>query len=144
MADPLDILGPIDVLGKYQGGGTPTGLDYNSLAALSNNLMPTNTGGLGGMWGKLGDILGNPKFNTGMSAFSNLAGIYTGFKSLGLAEDQLDFSKYSFSKNFNAQARTYNNTLRDQWASRNAAARNRGEQYEGMGSWMKPRQIEKV
>jgi hypothetical protein len=77
----------------------------------------------------------------GVSAFANLANIYAGFKSLGLAKDQLQFSKSSFNKNFNAQAQSYNNELKDRWTARNASAQARGQSYESMDSWLSGRQI---
>lgn len=140
MVNPYDPNQMGNLLPRTNTGGIMPG----SIANLAQNSLMSTQNNDPGFWKQLGNILGSDKFTTGMSAFGNLAGIYTGFKSLGLAEDQLDFSKYSFSKNFNAQAQTYNNTLRDQWASRSAAAANRGEKYEAMNSWMEPRQIEKV
>jgi hypothetical protein len=91
----------------------------------------------GGLWG----TLGSEGFQTGVSNFANLANIYMGFKSLGLAKDQLDFTKGAFNKNFEAQATSYNNQLKDQWAARNASANVRGENYQGMDSWLKDRKI---
>ena len=82
-----------------------------------------NPGAIPAIWNKIGGMEG---LNSGISAFGNLANIYMGFKSLGLANDQLDFAKSSFNKNFNAQAKSYNNELKDRWEARTAGAAARG------------------
>lgn len=91
-----------------------------------------------GWFDKIGGMQG---IGQGVSAFANLANIYAGFKSLGLAKDQFQFSKSSFNKNFNAQAQSYNNELKDRWTARNASAQARGQSYESMDSWMSGRKI---
>lgn len=111
---------PFQMPGLTQGGGNQGG-------GLFSNIWQ----GIGGMQG----------LNTGISAFSNLANIYAGFKSLGLAEDQLDFAKSSFNRNFEAQAKAYNNELRDQWAARNASAKVRGDNFQGMDAWLSDRKV---
>lgn len=91
--------------------------------------------------GKIGDVLGSEQFGQGVSAFSTLANIYGGFKSLGLAKDQFRFNKKAFNLNFNAQAQDYENTLKDRWAARNASAEARGQSYTGMNEWLSGRTI---
>lgn len=129
------------------------GSSINSLA--SQGLMQQGPGGLtgflgrifgsqqgaGSVLGSIGGILGGPQFASGVSTFSDLMGIYTGFKALGLAEDQLDFAKSSFNRNFAASARAYNNELRRQHESRTNAHATRGRSYEGLSNWLKPRAI---
>lgn len=112
----------------------------------------TAGGGLGGLFAgakawtenagtKIGGILGSEGFNTGVSAFGDLMSIYTGFKSLGLAKDQFKFQKKAWNKNYDAQAKDYENNLKDRWAARNASAAARGQSYEGMDSWVNSRKI---
>jgi hypothetical protein len=117
--------------------------------------MPGMTSAEPGMWdsmkqwgqqtgSKIGGVLGSEGFQSGMGAFNTLASMYTGFKALGLAKDQLNFQKKSFNQNFNAQAQSYNNALKDRWAARNASAQTRGRAMPGMDQWMSGRQIETV
>lgn len=115
--------------------------------------MPGATGVSGGMqpgmfdgaFSKIGGVLGSQGFTNGLGAFSTLANMYTGFKSLGLAKDQLQFQKSSFNKNFNASAQSYNNQLKDRWTASNAAAMAGGNNnFQGMDQWMAGRQIEQT
>lgn len=99
------------------------------------------SGGSGGLFSTIFGTLGSQGFQNGLSAFGNLANIYAGFKSLGLAEDQLDFAKSSFNRNFEASAKAYNNELKDQWEARTAGAAARGRSYEGMDTWLSGRTI---
>jgi len=98
-------------------------------------------------WGKqagskIGGVLGSTGFQQGMGAFSTLANMYTGFKSLGLAKDQLNFQKKAWNKNYQAQVKDYENTLKDRWTARNASARTRGgSQMQGMNEWVGDRAI---
>lgn len=118
------------------GGQTPQSFYGNGLVA-----DPAQQG-IGGLFGKIFGTLGSEGFQSGVSAFGNLANIYAGFKSLGLAEDQLDFAKSSFNRNFSAQAKSYNNELKDRWEARQAGASARGRNYETMGSWLQGRTID--
>ena len=95
----------------------------------------------GGMFSKIGGVLGSQGFANGVGAFSTLASIYTGFKGLGLAKDQLNFQKSSFNKNFNASAKSYENQLKDKWGARSRAAASRGREFEGMDKWVSDRSI---
>lgn len=97
--------------------------------------------GMENMWDKIGGMQG---LNQGISAFSNLAGIYAGFKSLGLAKDQFKFAKSSFNKNFNASAQAYNNQLEERWEQKKNIYESRGREYEGMESWMADKTIDKT
>lgn len=91
---------------------------------------------------KLGEIFGSEGFQNGMSGFSALADMYTGFKALGLAKDQLQFQKKTWNKNYDAQRKDYENNLKDRWAARNASAATRGQTFEGMNSWVDKRNID--
>ena len=141
-------------------GGQPLSAVGKSITP-NESYLPSNWGGIpfmpgytpggipqqqqqGGIFSKIGGTLANPQFQTALSGFSTLANIYSGFKALGLAEDQLDFAKSSFNTNFNAQAQTYNNELKDRWEARTAGAAARGRDYEGMNSWMSGREIQKT
>ena len=90
---------------------------------------------------KVAGVLGSPGFASGLGAFSTLASIYTGFKGLGLAKDQLNFQKSSFNKNFAASAKAYETDLKDRWAKRSRAAASRGREFEGMDKWVGSRSI---
>lgn len=70
----------------------------------SNNLNNDNTGGGSGGFG-VGDTL---------SVLEGLTNAYLGYKSLGLAEDQFDFSKDTFNSNLANQTRAYNTNLSQQ------------------------------
>lgn len=143
-------------MGQWGGSTNPAATGFNSVGsgipysdAFGGFGAGMNTGFAqqpGSWWdrmkGDLGD--GMTGFNQGVSAFSNLAGIYAGFKSLGLAKDQFKFAKSSFNKNFNASAQAYNNQLRDKHEQRKNIYESRGRSYEGMDTWMSEREIQKV
>jgi len=122
---------------SFTGNGIPFAPKYGGFGGSG-----TRTG-FGGWWDSITADLGDGMtgFYQGVSAFSNLAGIYAGFKSLGLAKDQFKFAKSSFNKNFNASAQAYNNTLKDQWEHKTNTYADRGRSYESMDSWMADRQI---
>lgn len=88
---------------------------------------------------RVGGFMGSEGFQNGVSAFSTLANMYTGFKSLGLAKDQLNFQKKAWNKNYEAQLKDYENNLRDRWISRNTAAGHRGQSFMGMNEWVSGR-----
>ena len=129
---------------------------FTSFGSSSLNPTSTFTGGMGmpgsqgfaqqpnvpgGTFSKIGGVLGSQGFANGLGAFSTLASIYTGFKGLGLAKDQLNFQKSSFNKNFNASAKDYENKLKDKWNARNNAAAARGKTFAGMDEWVSGRSI---
>ena len=93
------------------------------------------------------DFMGSKTFegiNSGLGTFGTLANIYSGFKGLGLAKDSLRFQKDSFNKNFNAQAQSYNNALRDRWSARSAGASARGRTFASEQDFLAGRQIQKA
>lgn len=50
----------------------------------------------------------------GLQTLSGLTGAYTGYKALGLAEDQFDFAKGQSNRDFQNQAKVYNTNLEAQ------------------------------
>ena len=142
--DNYGVGGPTPSVSQSFGGG---GFNYQPFQ------MPGAAGpGQGGMWenlrgsigqgfDKIGGILGSEGFQSGMGAFSTLANMYTGFKSLGLAKDQLNFQKKAWNKNYQAQIKDYENTLKDRWTARNASAATRGQSFQGMNEWVGERAI---
>jgi hypothetical protein len=97
-----------------------------------------------GMFSQIGNVLGSEGFANATGAFATLGKMYTGFKSLGLAKDTLNFQKKAFNKNFNAQAKDYENTLKDRWTARNASASARGQSFQDMDKWVGSRSIDPV
>jgi len=95
-----------------------------------------------GLFSQIGNVLGSDNFSSGLGAFSTLANMYTGFKSLGLAKDQFRFQKQAFNKNFNASAKAFENQLRDKWAANNASAAARGNTFQDMDKWLASRTIQ--
>lgn len=61
-------------------------------------------------FGKIGGLEG---ISSLLSGFGDLAGIYGAFKQLGLAKDQLDFSKETYNTNLANQTQSYNTALSD-------------------------------
>jgi len=114
---------------------------FDNGLGFENFKMPGFAAEEGGFFGSLGDIFKSKGFGQGVSAFSTLANIYGGFKSLGLAEDQFDFQKSAFNKNFEAQKKDYENTLKDRWTARNASASSRDQSFPGMDQWLSNRTI---
>lgn len=54
----------------------------------------------------------------GLKTLGGLTSAYTGYKTLGLAEDQFDFAKAQSNRDFGSQAQAYNTELRDRQISR--------------------------
>lgn len=77
----------------------------------------------------------------GVNAFSSLANIYAGFKAMKLAKSKFRFQKDAWNKNYNAQVKDYDNTLKDRWTARNASAQLNNRSFESMGSWVGSRAI---
>lgn len=121
------------------GGGFPAIPFRNDFVA--GNGPSGQEGGFGGFFGKMGDIFGGEKFGKAVGGFSALANLYGGFKSLGLAKDQFGFQKDVFNKNYAAQRKDYENTLKDRWTARNASAASRGQSFQSMDQWVGARNI---
>jgi hypothetical protein len=108
------------------GSANTTGLNtQQNFLGKANDFVNTNLGG----WG---NALG------GLNA---LFSMYTGWKSMGLAEDQLDFQKNMFNKNYAAQRQDYENQLRDRWAARNASAELNGRSFQSEQAFLNQRNI---
>jgi hypothetical protein len=74
---------------------------------------------LGGGNGENGGLAGGIFGNSGvLGSLANLGNLFMMWKSLGLAEDQLDFSKEAFQKNYDAKATAYNERMRQKAAAR--------------------------
>ena len=100
--------------------GSPSMLDFQSVSSTPN------MGGIGGQqsdwmtdwFGGKNQVGYVPTALAGVSALSNA---YTGFQNFKLAEDQLNFQKDSFNKNFANQTKLTNAALRDRQAARYSA-----------------------
>jgi hypothetical protein len=99
------------------------GQGIGKAASATNNFVNTNLGGWGNALGGL----------------SSLMDMYTGWKSLGLEEDKLDFQKSAFNKQMARQEKMYENNLRDAYTARAANARTAGRPMEEESSWMSKR-----
>ena len=91
--------------------GINTNPNYTSLGDTVGLPGPEAGGGtmdfLFGKDGKGGNLI------PGLEALSGLAGAYTGYKSLNLGEDYLDFTKNQYNRELLNQGSVYNNTIRD-------------------------------
>lgn len=112
----------------------PTGLgvntnsyDYNSLNSYglggTTGTMGANTSSIAGLGGAgstdlSGLGLNIPTLQLGLSGISSLAGLYTGLKSLGLAQDQFDLTKQAYQTNLANQTKSYNTALSDKATAR--------------------------
>lgn len=113
----------------------------SSAGGLSNPAVPGAQNPLTMNWNQLGALGKMGVVSQGLGAFGSLASLYSGFKALKLQEDQFDFTKQAWNKNYNNQVKDYENTLKDRWAARNASAAAGGQSYESMGSWVGSRSL---
>ncbi len=88
-----------------------------------------------GAYGKIATV------GQGLGAFSSLANIYAGFKAMKLQKQQFQFQKDAFNKNYNAQVKDYENTLKQRWAARSNSAAARGGSFESMSSYVGSRAL---
>jgi len=103
-------------------------------------LNPSNQTG-GGTFGDL-DFRGKiGAIGTGFQAFSSLANIYAGFKAIKLQKDQFKFQKEAFNKNFAAQAKSFENELRDRFAARSASAQVNNRDFQSLSTFLDQRAI---
>lgn len=122
-------LGPQTLGGAAQ---TMAPVDYSLLggAGTSGGQGLGASGGLG-LQAPAFDILGQsraggtsglglnvPTAQLGLQGLSSLAGLYTGFKSLGLAKDQFNFQKDFANTNLNNSIQSFNNGLEDRLRTR--------------------------
>lgn len=98
-------------------------------------------GGAGGGWTGMdfGQKMG--AVTQGLGAFSSLANIYAGFKAMKLEKDKFKFSKDAWNKNYNAQVKDYENTLKDRWAARRSANAARGQDFQSMSTYVGERAL---
>lgn len=80
-----------------------------------NGVAP-NAGATPPQGGKFGNFLGN--FANLAEGLSGLGQLYIGLKSLGIAKDQLAFSKEAYRTNLENQKKSYNTALEDRIRSR--------------------------
>jgi hypothetical protein len=99
------------------------GQGIGNAASATNSFVNNSLGGWGNAFG-------------GLSAVMDL---YTGWKSMGLQEDRLDFQKSAFNKQMARQEKMYENNLRDAYTARAANAKTAGRDFEGQDSWMQKR-----
>lgn len=102
------------------------GLDMSAVnRGMTNPLgMNTNTGtGTGGNWSEF--LLGNNQqvgaLPVGLGLLNTGLNLYTGIKGLQMAEDQFNFQKDAFNKNYANQTKLINSQLRDRQRARYAA-----------------------
>lgn len=106
----------------------PVGMDMGTPLTTTQGMMPPVKGGTtpaaaapggGGFWNNFSNLA---------QGLSGLGQLYIGLKSLGIAKDQLAFSKEAYQTNLNNQRRTYNTALEDRIRSRYVAeGRSSGE-----------------
>ena len=128
--DPGLAAGSMDLFGGAQG------MTDNQLLTDLNSDMATISGyGQGGFAGGLsgiGDIMGG---------LSGLAGAYVGYKQLGLAEDQFDFTKDITNRNLFNQAQITNATMRDRQNARIGSAGTANAPYQASNKYMARNQV---
>lgn len=111
-------------LGSLGSGGIPMRaaqpqMSYGTPLSAGNiggYMPPTGAAGAGATAGKAGSFLGN--FANLADGLSGLGQLFIGLKSLGIAKDQLAFSKEAFNTNMANQKKTYNTSLEDRIRSR--------------------------
>jgi len=59
--------------------------------------------------------------------------MYSGWKSMGMAQDQFDFYKKKENRAFGAGQKDYENQLRDRWSARNIVEQDKNAQGRGTG-----------
>lgn len=119
------------------GGGVDIGRYGNALPGT-----PDPLGGLGTQWSEMGAYGKMATVGKGVGAFASLANIYAGFKAMKLAKSQFKFQKDAWNKNYQAQVKDYENTLKDRWTANTASAAARGQDYQSMSSYVDPRAID--
>jgi hypothetical protein len=77
----------------------------------------------------------------GLGAVTGLANLYAGFRALGMQEDQFDFQKEAWNKNYNNQVKDYENRLRDRWAAVRNAREARGKSYQSLDAYLGERSL---
>ncbi len=95
----------------------PAMSDYSSMYGWQSgqlNAPPTLNAPAQGWASSLGNWMSNGQnLGTVMNGIGTLAQAYLGFKQLGMAKDQLRFSKEAFNANLNNSIASYNTSLED-------------------------------
>lgn len=117
-------------IARYSQGGGGNGSQGNETARVSEVLQGLlggvpKTGQIGGqgMFNKIGGLEG---LSSIMGGVGDLAGAYAAIKGLGIAKDQLKFSKEFANKNLANQTQSYNTALDGKMKAQYA--------YEGKGA----------
>lgn len=111
--DPQLLQSGLNVAGA---GGTPTS---------PAPVVPAGAGGAGGFMGQFGGLEGLANIAKGIGSIGS---VYAAIKGLGLARDQLDFSKEAYQTNLANSTKSFNTALEDRIRAR-AATENRGASY---------------
>ncbi|MFP3645223.1 hypothetical protein [Paraburkholderia sp. SIMBA_054] len=98
---------------NFTSGLNPASTDYGSLNLFGMGVPQQGTGSLPGMPSSAGIGMNLPTLQLGLSGLSTLANLYTGLKSLGLAQDQFSFNKDMTQKNYANSVASYNTALTD-------------------------------
>jgi len=95
----------------------PAGMDYGKPLTGPYTPPPGVRGaGAAPQGGKFGNFLGN--FANLAEGLSGLGQLYIGLRGLGIAKDQLAFSREAYAKNLANQTKSYNTALEDRIRSR--------------------------
>lgn len=103
-----------------------------------------NVGGGGNPMSAFGNFWNNngQGIMGGLGAATGLMNLYSGFKALGMQEDQFDFQKEAWTKNYNNQVKDYENRIKDRWESKSNAAASRGKEYASLESYVADRKLD--
>lgn len=83
--------------------------------AVTAAAQPNGGGAPQGLWGKLGGMEG---LSTLLQGIGSLGSIYTALQGIGIAKDQLAFSKEAYRTNLANTTKSYNTALEDRIRSR--------------------------
>lgn len=113
----------LPAIASFGGQGTPVPANQGFLSPQTelnfgaNSAVPAPgvPGAAGGWFDKIGGMQG---IGTAFQGLGSLGQIYSSIKALGLAEDQLDFSKQAFETNLKNSTKSYNTALEDRIRAR--------------------------
>lgn len=114
-------MGRFDMFPKNQGIDPQVSKLLQTLG-LGKNGEVGQAGGFGGFMGKMGGLEGLGSIASGIGSIGQT---YAALKGLGLAKDQLNFSKDAYQTNLKNTTKNYNTSLEDRAGAR-FAAENRG------------------
>lgn len=108
-----------------QRGNTPASNSIQLADGSTFMVPPIDKKGLAGLFGNGEGFLGSDvltdDLKLGVGGLQTLGNLWGGFKSLGLAQKQFDFSKMIAEKNLNNSTQSYNTALEDRINSRAVA-----------------------